>query len=80
MWQPIETAPRDGTEILTWNGVLVTSTIWEETPDDEGHTGWCSATHWQCESYGTYNNYFGKESLPTHWMPLPEPPESTEVK
>ena len=62
-WQPIETAPRDGTRFLAFSrkGHLridrrhekqstispMSSLFWEERPDDRY----------------------------THWMPLPEPPK-----
>ena len=65
-WRPIETAPKDGTEVrlLCPGG------------EDRGH-------------YDDYNGRFpGEWSIPgewstrhghgepTHWMPLPEPPEA----
>ena len=70
-WQPIETAPKDGTE------VLVFWPYWSRKPfiafysGDVG--GWdgercLSPTH--CEAYA--------ERAPTHWMPLPEPPEESQ--
>lgn len=54
-WQPIITAPQDGTEILGWpveGGVAIVYFF----------MGWCS---------GDY------EADPTHWHPLPNPPEDT---
>lgn len=74
-WQPIETAPKDGTSILgfqLWSigpgWCVLTWTEWGEHVDEAGLTeikpGWTIpedhyATCWE----------------PTHWMPLPEPPE-----
>jgi hypothetical protein len=60
-WQPIETAPMDGTEVLvmgTKHNML--------TPDQHMHVahfsrGWWSATH--------------VLSHVTHWHPLPEMPQ-----
>jgi len=64
-WQPIETAPRDGTRVLLskvgstevvsgyWNGIR-----YEDIPVDE----WLTAPG-------------GWRRQPTHWMPLPEPPK-----
>ena len=61
-WQPIETAPKDGYEILTY-GVcdegfpFMWVSGWWTFPDGTGHwTGWHD------------------DSWITHWMPLPEPP------
>lgn len=68
-WQPIETAPKDGTEIIafgfsrgdygyddeyTWTGVR-----W-------GRQGWATT-----KPTGRYFIGFA----PTHWTPLPEPPK-----
>lgn len=62
-WQPIETAPKDGTEILAYgrkqDGAYFVAfeygDWWCAGPWDEG---WCELNH-----------------APTHWMPLPEPPK-----
>ena len=57
LWQPIETAPKDGTEILGWpveggdNNIAIVYYFFR---------GWCSG------DYG---------ADPTHWMPLPKPPD-----
>lgn len=69
-WQPIETAPKDGTDVLLWcagamepSYALIASWVdfKGEAPD-----GWCDA------STGRYND----GCPPTHWMPLPSPPET----
>lgn len=59
-WEPIETAPKDGRQVLLANGAHVDQGWWE---DDDGETGWFS---WLC---------FPAKGEPTHWMPLPEPPQ-----
>jgi hypothetical protein len=57
-WQPIKTAPRDGTKILSFvwtiyqGGVVVAH--WD---DNDGFID-CDSDFWE----------------PTHWLPLPEPP------
>ncbi|CAB4188119.1 Domain of unknown function DUF551 [uncultured Caudovirales phage] len=65
-WQPIETAPKDGTWILGyWRDQRIT-----EYPrvifanDCSQHDVWYTAD----------NRDFGPV-YPTHWMPLPEPPK-----
>jgi len=62
-WQPIETAPKDGTEILLYASAWGLSDIglcyWR---DDRVMTGWT----WGCEQ---------PFKFPTHWMPIPEAPK-----
>lgn len=59
-WQPIETAPRDGTRILVFYPVL------------DGHIFTAGF------EFGTWQSgiWDGRREQPTHWMPLPEPPEN----
>jgi hypothetical protein len=65
-WMPIETAPRDGTRILTWDGIRVREVSWWDAwYGDERIPGWMIAN--SDEEYGHYVNA-------THWMPLPSPP------
>lgn len=64
-WQPIETAPKDGTRIL-----LVTSSgrprrIFMGSYTDKG-----SWWPWRVDQ----TNYHINQSDLTHWMPLPPPP------
>lgn len=68
-WQPIETAPRDGTDILvcvTYNG-----------PAGEWETAqWVD---WARDDL-VWPNYWRHIEIPfppTHWQPLPAPPEAT---
>lgn len=60
-WQPMETAPKDGTEIIGFrDGAMVL--IWYCGPaHSAGKFEW---------SYSDAPAYFE----PTHWMPLPSPP------
>jgi len=68
-WQPIETAPRDGTYILLgWfleggGGGHPEVAFWHSTKQL-----WCSSRLLNAEGYYS----------PTHWQPLPEPPK--EIK
>lgn len=72
-WQSIETAPKDRTPILAWNGKFVSEALWEPDVDDNGHVGWCYSTFYNCECYGNYNSY-DKDAQPIHWMHLPGAP------
>ena len=67
-WQPIETAPMDGTTILL--GLPVCGNLWAE--DRRVYEG-----RWH-EREGTWTsiNGFILFSVATHWMPLPEPPSA----
>jgi len=65
-WQPIETAPRDGDAILTFDirsNYYPTVRHWDEGEDGD--------MAWQPRIRGVF---------PTHWMPLPEPPQALEQK
>lgn len=72
-WQPIETAPKDGTRIIGWNGDVVTEMGWVGRADDDGHVGWCQAEFW--DGGLLYEMHNQMEPEPTHWMPLPDPPK-----
>lgn len=68
VWQPIETAPKDGRRFIA------------AEQDDEGwFVGvclWCKTPH--VPLYGFHFEHGDPEnwdiSKPTHWAPLPEPP------
>lgn len=63
VWQPIETAPKDGTPVLVW-----TSDVGKE-----GLTEFASVC-----SYHPDAGFCTHELMAaTHWMPLPDPPEVT---
>ncbi len=72
-WQPIETAPKDGTEVLLSNPTdgyvlighfVAPCSVLPDSPDDE--------QDW----YTTEGDYLGtvgnSSTAPTHWMPLPK--------
>jgi hypothetical protein len=58
-WQPIESAPKQGKMILCWDGSHINKGY------HSGLRGWKVAHN---------SNYKGGFN-PTHWMPLPEPPD-----
>jgi hypothetical protein len=70
-WQPIETAPKDG-KILAWcpqRGVCAPAYWNEDKYAKNPRPYW---THWGERMCGTLAT---RKDQPTHWMPLPEPPE-----
>lgn len=80
-WQPIETAPMDGTKILAYTPDGVNG------PDYAVASWYASEIDW-FEPVGElfrkvtreFGTWVGSEHDPfraTHWMPLPEPPEGT---
>lgn len=69
-WQPIETAPKDGTNILLYepknefNPPEYFVGRWEKSRDP-----FIYGTSWECSEYGAFNHH------PTHWIPLPDAPK-----
>ena len=61
-WQPIETAPKDGSTILYSAGGWVCAGCWHIREEQ-----WREHNNFPSDSWGT-------EDYPTHWMPLPSPP------
>ena len=64
-WQPIETAPKDGTVVLCWDEFKECDLMWygiiQQWNKPKDILGWMYvATNTEC--------------YPTHWMPLPKPP------
>lgn len=73
-WYDIETAPKDGTYILlSWPDKKVTMSRFHP------HDGFNNSSKWI--SFGEGGGLRGCSSFslkqPTHWQPLPQPPEVT---
>jgi hypothetical protein len=74
-WQPIETAPKDGTKILVWtHHDQVEVSEWYETKGD---------SYEAVEGSDLFRLIIGKvyyegwnSNTPTHWMPIPDGPKS----
>lgn len=68
-WRPIETAPRDGTVLLTFNPDLWVGRVIFDAR--------IRMARWSVDADTWYiqgvNSTIPLE--PTHWMPLPQPPE-----
>jgi hypothetical protein len=65
-WQPIETAPRDGTQVLLI-ARYPTNVAWS----DQYHSWWYTRAVTEDVHWARWPHSF----LPTHWRPLPAPPE-----
>jgi hypothetical protein len=69
-WQPIETAPKDGTRVLAYwpggdnkNAAVQVESWFGPWGMGSAKLAWQNAFEWA-------DGYNG----PTHWLPLPEPP------
>jgi len=63
-WQPIETAPKDGYYFLAFY------------PAEDGEEAFYDVTSWpQNKEMARYYGLMRNSVDPTHWMPLPEPPQ-----
>jgi hypothetical protein len=71
-WRPIESAPKDGTEIIAW-GVMAGEPGY--TSDEKAWTGirWSKDGWVTTKPQGRYFVGFH----PTHWVPLPPPPQDS---
>ena len=70
-WRPIESAPRDGEEILL--AELCNNGEWER-----GQAYWCVRENKWYEQNTHYTDFHDRSwDTPTHWMPLPQPPKGT---
>lgn len=81
-WQPIETAPKGdgsgfGPVILIYRPKRIGGggRICVAAFDPESFRK-NPRPHWH-SFFGTLSKYQDRDNPPTHWMPLPEPPEDT---
>lgn len=92
MWQPIETAPRDGTEILAVSepggtGVILVRWIalqdFITTGEAEDFLAQgmsekdIEEPDWFFADFA-HGDRLSPDCYPTHWMPLPEPPTPSQ--
>ena len=80
-WQPMNTAPKDGTEILVWrddSGSFIARHTdgYGVIPEHEQDEEWC--TEETLEHEGWWSDAYGRQEgpeTPTHWMPIPTGPD-----
>jgi len=65
-WRSIESAPKDGTRLLVWDGRYMTIAYWM----DGLHARW--------KRQDGYDGLSGFDK-PTHWLPLPVAPDPCEA-
>ena len=65
-WQPIETAPKDGTDILVMTGETMHVVRWINIHGD--------FDYWAVDD-NKHGPFTLRGKAPTNWMPLPEPPK-----
>lgn len=69
-WQPIETAPRDGSVFLAYQPADPSNpAVWPELMG----VGYFYSHGFRLDGVGGYEVEYDLER-PTHWMPLPTPP------
>ena len=77
-WQLIDTAPKDGTAILLWDGRAMyvgvhASFNWDYLDPADKNDGY----EWMATVCSPYAD-FRPALVPTHWRPLPPPPRQEE--
>ena len=71
-WRTIESAPKDGTEILGWGGSGVDVWVFEvQKYHKHPRPFWHRLFH---------GDAYDRACQPTHWMPLPEPPARRKTR
>lgn len=68
-WKTIDSAPKDGALVLIGNPEW--DVVWQASFREMGTAG---SYKWQ--GWTRFNSY-DLGLIPTHWMPLPEPPKET---
>lgn len=68
-WQDISSAPRDGTFVLVFGTDGVDKAQFRE---------WSFESSWERDYTASYENDLATVSAPTHWMPLPPPPQGSK--
>lgn len=75
-WQPIETAPKDGTRILVAGNGRVDIAHWEKDVSEVLVAAYPNPYWQECDNSSWF--LLGEKWFePTHWMALPNPPSTS---
>lgn len=74
-WQPIETAPKDGTAFRAYADELIDLDF---NPWGSVEAAWNGEEFIGCVWNGQQDSWYGKTINPSHWMPLPAAPKGEE--
>jgi hypothetical protein len=77
-WQPIETAPKDGTEVMLHGPEGLDVAEWHAETEDEFESGVIVAPGFDAGFFGRIYAA-GCTEDPTHWQPLPPPPHPQAI-
>ena len=73
-WQPIETAPKDGTKVLLFVDTGYEARIHPGKWNDDRYAK-RPRPYWDYLYFQTMDS---RDHQPTHWMPLPAPPKGEQ--
>jgi len=71
-WMPIESAPEDAHAILGFSG------MWRGNPEIAVYEAMRFGSSKQFGGWAVPGDHEGYHDPPTHWMPLPAPPENAD--
>lgn len=74
-WQTIDSAPRDGTEIIICSPLNWANDAREIDDPNVGAGNYIGAFRFVKGVWKNRLSHWLNEDRPTHWMPLPEPPK-----
>lgn len=77
-WQPIDTAPKDGSYVLIADAEHVTVGFYQSDTGETLIAG--DNPHWEPFDHSYWNRLETDDSWfqPTHWAPLPDPPVQSQ--
>jgi len=83
-WRPIESAPKDGTDVLLHGDGRTTFGHWCEPSDKptiKYRDGFAPEPEWEEFEpfWASWDGGFTDEHPPTHWMPLPQSPADAAI-